>query len=67
MLHLFFIHKIQADTRDKAMKMMKRTSSEDESEKRKKVAAAAFDTLLWQVANFVSHVTFCDTLTHFCE
>jgi hypothetical protein len=45
----FSIHKTQADTRDKAVKMMNRTNNEDESEKRKKVAAAAFDTLLWQV------------------
>jgi mitochondrial fission process protein 1 len=41
---------VLADTRDKAVKMMKRTDgAADETEKKKKVAAAAFDTLLWQV------------------
>ena len=44
---------VLADTRDKALKMMTKTdSASDEAEKRKKVAAAAFDTLLWQVSQF---------------
>ena len=41
---------VLADTRDKAVKMMKRPDvASDEKEKGKKVAAAAFDTLVWQV------------------
>ena len=46
---LVFVKILKADTRDKAIKMMKKTDSADEAENRKKVAAAAFDTLLWQV------------------
>jgi hypothetical protein len=36
---------VLADTRDKAVKMMKRS----DGSLNQKVAAAAFDTLLWQV------------------
>jgi fission process protein 1 len=48
---------VLADTRDKANKMMRRSDdATDATEKRKKVAAAAFDTLLWQVEHFLSIV-----------
>jgi hypothetical protein len=51
---------VLADTRDKAVKMMKRTDgAADETEKKKKVAAAAFDTLLWQVGLMERHIRHC--------
>ena len=42
---------VLADTRDKTLKMMAKTDS-GEAGRNKKVAAAAFDTLLWQVSHW---------------